>query len=218
MIVNGRHCQGTRACFTCGEGLGLPIGNLSSQHFANFLLHWLDSYMEMLGFTFHGRYVDDFYIIHTDKTYMLECVSKIRFFLKNTLHTRLHPKKFYIQHYSKGVIFTGAVVKFDRLYPAKRTVRNFIFSIKRLNNAKSRQEVEKCLSSVNSYLGFMVHMKSYGLRKKVLSMMSEQTWDKVFVKGHYQSVHLRKNWKKRHIPKEDYPKVYYAKELNDHEI
>ena len=208
-----------KSLFTNGDGLGMPIGNLSSQHFANYLLSFLDRYMERLGLMHHGRYVDDFYVVHTDKRYMLKCVGKIRTFLKEVLHVTLHPDKFYIQHYSKGVTFTGAVVKFGRLYPARRTVHNFWYSIEKLNRANSEWKLEKAISSVNSYLGIMLHMESYGIRKNtILNMMTTDAWDKVYVKGHFQSVHRRLNWRKRPLDRKDYPKVYYADRLDDHEL
>ena len=51
-----------KSLFTCGDNYGLPIGNLTSQCFANFYLHWFDLYVKN-EFGFYGRYVDDFYVI-----------------------------------------------------------------------------------------------------------------------------------------------------------
>lgn len=191
----------------------MPIGNLSSQHFANFLLHRLDAYIEELRFRYHGRYVDDFYIIGTDKAYMLECVGRIRSFLWDSLHVRLHKDKFYIQHYSKGVVFTGAIVKFGRVYPARRTVHNFMRAVQRLNGAKTPKQVEYCCASLNSYLGIMRHMDSYNVRKQGVMAFTEEAWQKVYVKGHYWSVHMRRSWKRVPLPEDEWLKVYYAKDV-----
>lgn len=207
-----------KSLFTNGDGLGLPIGNLSSQHFANFLLHWLDAMIEDEGFKYHGRYVDDFYVIGNDKAALLALVPKIRTFLRDRLRVELHPHKFYIQHYSKGVTFTGAIVKFDRVYPAKRLRGKFYDAITTLNKCKNRESIERQLASVNSYLGQMRHMNSYAIRRAGLMRISKNVWDYVYVKGNFDSVHIRKCAKHRPITKDEYLKVYYARDLNDHEL
>lgn len=203
-----------KSLFTCGRGKGVPIGNLSSQLFANFFLYHLDKYLDSLGFKYHGRYVDDFYIIYPDKAYILQCVPKIRAFLRDKLHITLHPKKFYIQHYSKGVTFTGTIVKYGRLYPAKRSITNYHAALKRMNTAKNLKQLEHDIASVNSYLGLQVHYNSYTIRRSgFCKEVSEETWKKIYVKGHFQSVHVRKHPKAPILARDNYPKVYYAKSI-----
>lgn len=182
-----------KSLFTNGDGLGMPIGNLTSQHFANFYLHPLDALLDELGFKYHGRYVDDFYIIHPDKEYLLKSLERIREFLKTELHLKLHRDKFYIQHYSKGVTFTGTIVKFDRLYPAKRVVGNFYSAIHRLNNCKEKN-LEKYTESINSYLGMMIHTNSYAIRRKGLMRITDDTMKKLYIKGHFESIHVRNKY------------------------
>lgn len=202
-----------KSLFTCGRGKGIPIGNLSSQLFANFFLYHLDRYLDELGFKYHGRYVDDFYIIHPDKDFILNNVPDIRNFLKDELGITLHPKKFYIQHYSKGVTFTGAIVKYDRAYPAKRTVTNYIEALKNLNKAKNLKQIEHCLSSINSYMGLMVHYNSYTVRRKYFcKYVTDETWKKITVKGHFQSVHVRLHPKAPLLAKSEWPQVLYLKD------
>lgn len=99
-----------KSLFTNGRGKGVAIGNLFAQIFANFLLNNLDWFLEELGFIHHGRYVDDFYCIDADKMKLLAAVPKIRAKLAE-YHLHLNERKFYIQHYCKGVEFTGAVVR-----------------------------------------------------------------------------------------------------------
>lgn len=203
-----------KSLFTCGEGLGLPIGNLSSQLFANFFLFHLDDYLEKtLGFTHHGRYVDDFYIIHTDKDYMLSCVPKIRSFLDGKLHIRLHPHKFYLQHYSKGVAFTGSIVKFERVYSGRRTLCRYRQAMRRLENADSPDTLAKVVESVNSYLGFMVHGNSYGVRREAFSLLSKRVWGRIYVEKNFGVVRKRRKWRCPPLPACDWPKVYYARNI-----
>lgn len=208
------HLPPNKSLFTNGDGKGLPIGNLSSQLFANFLLNRLDWFLENdMGFQFHGRYVDDFYVIHDSKQRLLDAVPAIREMLREQCHVELHPAKFYIQHYSKGIKFTGSVVKFNRVYPARRTVGNFMTSIYRLNKAKDVEEIRKCIQSVNSYLGILRHTDSYAIRRRVLGMIDARLWQYIYIKGHFEVLCLKERHKKTEIPWRDKGlQVYYMKD------
>ena len=186
-----------KSLFTNGEGLGIAIGNLFAQLFANFLLNVLDWYLlNNLGFAYVGRYVDDFYIIHPDKSKLLEAVPKIRELLARYGLT-LSPTKFYIQHYTKGVEFTGSVVKKDRVYISNRTIKNFVMAVRRLNRAETIPEVEHAVSSVNSYLGCLRHANEYNKRRKILCMIEPDVFKRIYIKGHYEVVAVKKKYRQR---------------------
>lgn len=188
-----------KSLFTNGDGLGVAIGNLFAQHFANFLLNILDWYLlNDLGFVYVGRYVDDFYIVDVDKQKILAAVPKIRRLLAKYGLT-LHPHKFYIQHYTKGVEFTGNIVKKQRIYVCNRTLKNFVMAVRRLNRADTIEEVEHAVSSINSYLGFMRHANEYGKRRKILKMIEPQAFKWVYIRGHFDTVVIKKKYKKRTI-------------------
>jgi len=79
---------------------------LTSQILANLYLHELDVFIKKeLKIRYYGRYVDDFILIHEDREHLKMSIGRIREFLSDQLHLRLHPKKIYLQHYSKGVKF-----------------------------------------------------------------------------------------------------------------
>ena len=186
-----------KSLFTNGEGLGVAIGNLFAQLFANFLLNVLDWYLlNDLGFTHVGRYVDDFYIIHPDKAKLLAAVPKIRELLGKYGLT-LSPTKFYIQHYTKGVEFTGSVVKKDRVYISNRTIKNFVMAVLRLNRAETMPEVEHAVSSINSYLGCLRHTNGYNKRRKILSMIEPHAFKWVYIKGRFEVVAIKKKYRQR---------------------
>ena len=64
------------------EGPGIPIGNHTSQWFAVLYLSGLDHMIkERLGIKFYGRYMDDFFLIHPDKDYLIYCLEEIKKFL-----------------------------------------------------------------------------------------------------------------------------------------
>ncbi len=185
-----------KSLFTNGEGKGIAIGNLFAQLFANFLLNGLDWYLEELGIKYHGRYVDDFYCIHRDKAVLLSAVPKIRAKLGEYGLT-LNEKKFYLQHYTKGVQFTGSIVKPWRSYTCNNTITNFVAAIRRLNNAKDLRQAEHAVNSINSYLGLLRHNNEYNTRKRVLKMIESQAYEYVYIKKNYSILALKNKYKKR---------------------
>ena len=197
-----------------GDGTkGEPIGNLISQIFANFYLNKFDWYLETeLGFKYHGRYVDDFYIIDTDKEKILRAIPKIRAYLAN-LGITLHPHKFYLQHYSKGIRFVGSIVKFDRTYILNRTVEGLKRSVHMVAVSKTLTELEHNVASVNSYLGFMRHHSSYAIRRKVLTNAPPEFWKYCIVKGKFYSVRTRRKYNKRKIREDALRRKDYEHDL-----
>ena len=81
---------------------GMPLGNLTSQLFGNMYLHQLDLFIKhTLKIKHYARYVDDFILLDTDNHYLLSCYQSIEKFVTQNLNICLHPKKKYIQHYTK---------------------------------------------------------------------------------------------------------------------
>jgi retron-type reverse transcriptase len=153
-------------------GVGLPIGDLTSQLFSNIYLGQLDEYVKrVLRCKHYGRYVDDFYIVHESRNFLKEQVPKIRRFLRQELKLELHPDKIRLQHYSRGTAFLGAYVKPYRCYPTKRTVALFHESIRRLERECAQTEpgtrrLEEMLSVINSYCGHLRQFKAYNVLEK----------------------------------------------------
>jgi RNA-directed DNA polymerase len=147
-----------------------------------------------LQLKYYGRYVDDFIIVHADKEYLKSLIAKINSFLKIDLHLTLHPKMIYMQHYSKGVKFLGAIIKPNRIYIANRTKGSFMNPIEKQNNSvrlnkPSKNELAFFLSSMNSYLGMMVHYQTYNLRKKVVESTLSVYWlNHFYISGGYAKI------------------------------
>ena len=70
-------------------------------------------------------YVDDFYIVHSDKSFLNSLIPVVRSFLVKELGLTLHPRKIILQHYEKGVRFIGAYLMPNRIYIDRRTKGNF---------------------------------------------------------------------------------------------
>jgi RNA-directed DNA polymerase len=165
-------------------------GYLTSQVFANFYMDSFDHYMKHdLKIRYYGRYVDDFVIVHEDKEYLKKLIPKLSDFLQTELQTTIHPKKIYLQHYSKGVKFLGTVILPNRIYIANRTKGNFYNAIEKQNqiardHKPTKEEQQAFQSSMNSYLGIMKHYKTYNLRKGMLfKNLSGWWWNYVYLSG-----------------------------------
>lgn len=173
--------------FNCRKGKGQLYG-----------INTLDWYIENEGIKHHGRYVDDFYCIHKDKEKLLALMPKIRELLAK-LGLRLNEKKFYLQHYSKGVEFTGSIVKPGRVYTCNRTITNFVAAVRRLNKANNERQVLHAVCSINSYLGLLRHTNEYATRRKVLNMIEPHVFKEyVYIKGHYEVLAIKNKHKLRY--------------------
>lgn len=193
----------SKSLFTSPPFKGLPIGNLTSQIFANYYMSAFDDYVTKdLGVKYYGRYVDDFVIVHPDKQFLIDIQPKLRAFMQEKLGLTLHPKKVYLQHYTKGVKFIGAVVKPYREYIANRTKGNLYEKIDKFNQdikadykAAGRQ-LDDVVSSINSYLGFMVHYKTFNIRKKMLEKKWSPLWNKyIKVSPDADKLEIRRKYK-----------------------
>jgi hypothetical protein len=150
-----------------------------------------------LGIQYYGRYVDDFIIVHQDKEYLKTLLLIVANFLQSKLQPTLHPKKIYLQHYTKGVQFLGTIIKPNRIYIANRTKGNFYAAIQKQNEIVKQHKPDKAtqaifLCSMNSYLGIMKHYKTYNLRKKMLfKNLSGWWWNQAYLSGGYAKFVLK---------------------------
>jgi RNA-directed DNA polymerase len=152
----------SKSLFHQPKGKGIAIGNLTSQLISNIYLDQLDRYVTLeLGFKHYGRYVDDFYIVHSSKEQLMQATAIIKHYLSTELELTLHPKKLFLQSYEKGVPFLGTVVYPHRIQPGKRLKTNLIRALSqkdcpRATDASYRGLVKhykhnKLLTSLNSY-------------------------------------------------------------------
>lgn len=179
-----------KSLFYARPHCGLPIGNLTSQVFANFYLNPFDHYIKHdLGVRFYGRYVDDFILVHEDKALLKSLIPKMERFLQEELELELHPRKQYLQHYRKGASFLGVMLKPHCIYAGRRIKGNFYDAIAKHNavvkdHKPTIDEQMAFLCSINSYLGILSHYQTYRLRKGMLKKhLSIWWWNLIFFSG-----------------------------------
>ena len=176
----------SKSLFFAGAGKGLPIGNLTSQLFGNVYLNDFDHFMKgKLKCRYYGRYVDDFFVVHCDRNFLKDLIPAVAEYLRDKLSLRLHERKMYLQHCRKGMPFLGAVIKPYRIYVGNKTKGGFYRCVQRWNQRLiqsagnlSKEEVEKMVASINSYLGALGHYRTYRLRRKILTETLAPGWRK----------------------------------------
>lgn len=181
----------TKSLFHAQKNCGLPIGNLTSQLFGNIYMNEFDHFVKQhCDIKYYGRYVDDFVLIHNSKEYLKNLIPILSNFLQKELELTLHPKKIYLQHFSKGVKYLGTVIKPNRIYTSNRTIGNFYNTLSKwkniaeINKQLTKEELEKFISSINSYLGIMKHYNTYNQRYKIIfKNMNLILWQYVYLYG-----------------------------------
>lgn len=157
-----------KSLWYCDKTKGLPIGNLTSQLFANIYLDELDKYIKhKLNAKYYVRYVDDFFILHTSKTKLEEYFILVDQFLNDNLLLNLNKKKSKIFNVYNGITFLGSTILPYRILPNKRVIAKFSDSIDILHKNYFDKHA---LASINSYLGLIQHQNSFILRKKLCEL------------------------------------------------
>jgi len=154
---------------------GMPIGNLTSQLFANIYMDPFDQFMKhQLKVKYYIRYADDFIVMSDTKEYLDAVVPQIANFLEQTLKLTLHPNKVSIRSYYLGIDFLGYIIFPHFILPRTKTKRRLLKKIqKKVLQVKSRKSTaEELEQTVNSYLGYLQHANAYKLSQTI----KNQVW------------------------------------------
>ena len=159
-----------KSLWHCNPVNGLPIGNLTSQLFANIYLNELDHFIKhTLRAKFYARYVDDFFILHQNRNLLLEYQERINEFLNKCLALKLNLTKTKIKPADSGINFLGTTIYPFRCLPRKMNVDK----LKIVANWLQKNYTDASLiASVNSYLGLIRHTNAYKLRRKVCQLVA----------------------------------------------
>ena len=156
------------------KGKGMPLGNLTSQFFANVYLNDLDYYIKHeLKAKYYIRYVDDFVILHKDKKTLEEYKIKINGYIKN-LKLELHPTKSKILPLRNGLTMLGYRIFYHHKLLRKSNIRKFE---KRLASKLKpyKQELiiyEELLESLRGWFGYALWANTYAYRKNIMKRIN----------------------------------------------
>ena len=143
---------------------GVPIGNLTSQLFANVYMDVFDQFMKHeLKVKYYARYTDDFVIVSDNKEYLIKLLPKIRSFLEEKLKIQVHPKKVTITNFTRGIDYLGYILFPYFTLVRKRTKRR---ALRRINEKISLYKQEnisqdKVHATLMSYLGVFSHADTH---------------------------------------------------------
>jgi len=131
----------------------MPLGNMTSQFFANVYLNELDNFVKhKLKAKYYIRYVDDFVILHNSKKQLEIWKEQINEFLKKELKIKLHSDKSRIISLSKGVDFVGFRNFYYFKLLRKRNIQNMFLKIKKYGEKEiSHEKIMEIFQGWNAY-------------------------------------------------------------------
>jgi retron-type reverse transcriptase len=149
---------------------GLPIGNLTSQLFANIYLNVLDHFVkEILHVKWYARYMDDFLVIHSDRNYLKEMRDEIKMFIGYELKLKFHPKKVIIQNIKNGLPFVGYLIFYDHVLIRGSTLLRMRRSLKkRIIQCAENNDNKSLEATLSALRGHLQRANAYGLEKNLL--------------------------------------------------
>lgn len=156
------------------QGRGIPIGNLTSQHFANFYLHHLDIQIKHgMKVNSYLRYMDDMILMDDNKSKLWEHYLEIKNFVENCLHVTLNKNVTKIAPITDGIPFLGFRI-FRNLVRMQRA--NLIRMKKRIllregmfhQGKISEEDLAKAVN------GIVAHIQHANTRNARLNMLRDQ--------------------------------------------
>ncbi len=134
--------------YSTHAGVGLPLGNLTSQLFVNIYMNEFDKFVRhALTAKYYVRYADDFVLLSHEKAWLEESIAHIDAFLRTKLKLTLHPDKLFLKTIASGVDFLGWVH-----FPYHRVLRTV--TKRRMFKRVTLSPKEE---TYRSYLGLLSH-------------------------------------------------------------
>lgn len=153
------------------DGVGLPIGNLTSQFFANVYMNEVDQFVKhRLKARYYGRYVDDMIFMHDDPAVLNGWAVQVDRFLQEKLSLHLHPNKTKTNLVQNGFDFIGFVVKPGRTYLRQASLSRCYQKIRAWERAGSPVDAETLQElgdTVTSYLAMLRQVDGYKARRSL---------------------------------------------------
>lgn len=161
------------------SGKGIPIGNLTSQLFANIYLDHFDQWIKnRKGVKYYARYMDDFIVIHHDKSYLIKLRMEAEAFLHDELrlYTNHKTQVFPVAHKcGRGLDFLGTHLWPDGRRMRKCTINRVKRRLKVMQKQYARNEIE--LSEIRaSVLSTVAHARHSGGVQAVSKLLSKHTF------------------------------------------
>jgi RNA-directed DNA polymerase len=172
---NWDHLPPHKSLFNVPRGIGLPIGNLTSQFFANVYLnymdHWIESNKGEYSVLFWQRYVDDVLVIAKFSKDLVSLSKKYDHLIQTDLKLTLNPTKTQIQPVCRGIDQVGFIHTPTHLRIRDRVKRNLKKVVNEITAGPREMDV-KFTAQINSYLGLMAHADTMRLRSQIVKPLT----------------------------------------------
>ncbi len=143
------------------DKIGMPLGNMTSQFFANIYLTELDQFVKnKLKAKYYIRYVDDFVILHDNQETLHNYKEKINTFLNEGLQLELHKNKSKILLLKQGIQFLGYRTFYYHRLLRKSNVRNMRIKI-------TQEDYDNTYIFLEGWTSYAKHANTYNLRHKI---------------------------------------------------
>ncbi|MFH1073304.1 MAG: reverse transcriptase domain-containing protein [Nanoarchaeota archaeon] len=152
------------------HGKGMPLGNLTSQFFANVYLNELDQFVKHeLHAKYYIRYVDDFVILDTSRNNLEHYKGRIETHLKEHLKLTLHPEKSQILKLEKGIGFLGFRIFFHHKLLQQKNLRKFKNKIEKMKHLYKQEKIEreKIIEKFEGWLTYASQANTYKYRRRI---------------------------------------------------
>lgn len=162
--------------FETQQGKGIPLGNLTSQLFANIYVNALDQFIKRtLKVRYYIRYTDDIVMIHEEKAKLEAIIPKVKAFLSDALALQLHPQKISLRKWHQGIDYLGYVVFPHHVVLRTKTKKRMLKKIRTRWEEYKEKSIsrEQFQQSMQSYYGLLRHCRSATAMKEIESIMQE---------------------------------------------
>ena len=156
-------------------GVGLPIGNLTSQYFANHYLGSLDHFIkEELSCKAYVRYMDDFVLLHSDKEWLKHAKHSITAFVAMKLKLSLKP--ILLNQAKRGIPFCGYIIYPHHIRLSQRSKKRYITKLKHIDSQfhEGNWDEAYCQRCALSLIAFTQHADAAQFRKEVWNRYQSQ--------------------------------------------
>lgn len=151
--------------FEHSPGKGMPLGNLTSQLFANIYLDPLDKFVKhKLKVKQYLRYADDFMFLADNPDELMGYLVETNQLLTTKLKLNIHPNKIYLRKLNWGIDYVGYIALPHYAIPRQKTIQRIF---KKVNGFLKKDNLEELAKAVPSYLGYLQHANSYRIRSRL---------------------------------------------------
>jgi retron-type reverse transcriptase len=168
------HFQGDKLLEPLQRRRGLPIGNLTSQFFANFYLNYFDHFIkEQLKVEKYLRYVDDFALFSNDREFLVDARYSIEEYLAG-LRLKIHPVKSQLFETNSGANFLGFRILPDRIRVRTENLRRGKRRLKKMQDdyIQGKISLEKVSQSIQSWFAHLEHGDTWQLKQQIFTTLA----------------------------------------------